>query len=289
MKRTYLLSTCLLLASSLVHALPNSVTLRVSDTKTQVVDLEKLITRRVNQSSTIEGTCQRYCDSHNSVFDIEMSGCTPGSYRVVRCSQTIDTSYDVPDHTVTATVEVTAVASEGLAIDQDVRVSLGAGSVSVSSSDKNIGFVVNIETVRNPPRRGEPDFVHKVSLRPIDLVKLNDSAKPRDVRLGKGIMTFQTGPQSELSFKESVSISRFTLFTTYSWSSYSLKDFAFKSEPYAGGLLHTVDLAKFGARMKQGKKYDISLTRSATGTVPEITNFSSYFNESYTVVPKEGF
>ena len=290
MNKKSVIAFCLL-ASSFAHALPNSATLRINGPGVQTVDLEKLVTRRISQSSTIQTLCNVTCyRSEYGQGDSRLPiNCNRGQTYQVSCNQTIDTSYDVPDHTVSATVEVSLVPSVDLSVDQDVTVTLDSGSVSVSSRDQNIGFIVEVNSLHKDPRRGEPDFIHRVSLKPIDIKKLQNSLEPRKIQLAGSVMMFQTGPQSEFGVKESMSVSRNSLFHSYNWSSYGLEGFGFTAEPFEGGLLHKLDLATVGIKMKKGKIFNFSLRRSLDDKAPMITNFYGRDSKEFSFKPLSSF
>lgn len=290
MNKKSVIALCLL-ASSFAHALPNSATLRINGPGVQTVDLEKLVTRRISQSSTIQTLCNVTCYRSNmGSGDSRLPiNCNQGQTYQVTCNQTIDTSYDVPDHTVSATVEVSLVPSVELSVDQDVTVTLGSASVSVSSRDQNIGFIVEVNSIHKDPRRGEPDFIHKVSLKPIDIKKLKNYLEPRKIQLAGSVMMFETGPKIEFGVKESMSVSRYSLFNSYNWSSYGREGFGFTSEPFAGGLLHKLDLAKVGIKMKKGKTFNFTLTRELDDKTPTITNFSGTDYQNFSFKPLTSF
>ncbi len=277
-----------LLATSFAHALPNSVTLRVNGPGAQAVDLEVLIMRHISQSSTIQTLCNVTCYGHQMDSRIPPL-CHPGQTYQVSCNQTIDTSYSVPDHSVSASVEVSLIPNPELPVDKDVTVTLEAETVYVSSRDKDIGFIVGVESVRNAPRRGDPDFVHKVTLRPVDIAKLNNNLEPRNIRLSGSIMMFETGPATDFQVEESMSVSRNTLFHSYSWSSYDQTGFGFKAEPLAGGLLHKLDLSSAGVKMKKGGTYNFSLIRKFDKKTPQITNFYGTSSRLFSFKPLTSF
>lgn len=279
-----IIACAVLLSSSVVFALPNSVSMTLSGPGTQTVDLENLVTRRVNQSSTISTTCQEYC------YENSPRACTVGQYYTRACDQTIDTSYDVPDHTVYGIVEVTVEDFNGLEINQDIFVTLGASSVYVKSSNEKIGFLIDVKSVKNPPRRGEPDYIHKVTLRPLNIEAIKAFLEPKNITISGSVLRFETGPDVGLSVKDSLTFFRDALFHQYSWYSYGKEGFGFKPEPMAGGLAWKVDLAKFDVSLRRNGKYNMGLTRSLADGSPEFTGpVSKSFHGSYEFRPEVSF
>lgn len=248
--KTLLSFIALMLSAPSLAAMEN---VRITGGTTQTLQVRAVQTRVVMVRQLVDTTCTVTCQPTED----EPHRCigVPDYTYACREWQTLPERRFAHHIDGTVTIEVKAPAN-GQPFNETLSFSLNNGNVLTEIYNYDSPWsVAEVLTVSKEPLRGDVQkMAVKMVLTPHDRMSFYESINVRNAAYANGVLTYETGPLSTMPIQHQVLVSNYGgIFQRSFNGATTLTAPHLLSEPFAGGLKHSVNLRAAGVRYKKGK------------------------------------